>query len=128
MKELKVTKPHNLGQLLDELEAGVPALRPMTVGGERQAVMSVTSKGDEITILVPDETSAADMEAVGAVISAHVARPREAAPDLRALWNTYRTNVQAATTLPQIKAALTNDLGPLLRAIARGNRGDLNGG
>jgi hypothetical protein len=128
MKEITATKPHNLGQLLEEIEAGVPALRPVTVGGERQAVMSVTGRGDEIVVLVPDETGAADVAAVEAVIASHAPRPPAVPPDLRTLWGTYKTNVQAATTVPQIKAALVNDLGPLLRAIARGNRGDINGG
>jgi hypothetical protein len=125
MKEIKATKAHNLNQLHEELEAAVPGLRPVTENGEREAVMALQSVGDEITVRFPD---AVDWTAVSAVISAHVARPRETAPDLRALWATYRTNVQAATTIPQIKAALVNDLGPLLRAIAKGNRGDLNGG
>jgi len=125
MKELRVTKAHNLNQLHDELEAAVPALRPATVNGERVAVMALQSAGDEITVRFPDEV---DEAAVRAAITAHVARPREAPPDLRALWTTYRNSVQAATTVPQLKAALVNDLGPLLRAIARGNRGDLNGG
>jgi hypothetical protein len=125
MKELTFTKAHNPGQLLEELEAAVPALRSVTVGGERQAVMTLSSEGDRVVLLAPDGTSEPD---VAAVVAAHVPRPREAAPDLRALWNTYKTNVQAATTVPQLKAVLVNDLGPLLRAIGKGNRGDLNGG
>ncbi len=125
MKEIRATRPHDIGQLHDELEAAVPALRPKSENGERVAVMSATSRGDEITLLVPDE---ADEATVRAVVSAHVPRARTPPPDLAALWQTYRTNVQAATTVPQLKAALVNDLGPLLRAVARGSRGDIGGG
>lgn len=123
MREMRFTKAHDLGQLLDELEAAVPVLRSVTVGGERQAVMTLSSEGDKIVLLAPDETSQAE---VAAVIAAHVPRAREAAPDLRALALSCRSSIQAATTLPQLKAALAADLFPLLRAIARGNRGDIN--
>jgi hypothetical protein len=124
MKEIKVKKSHDISQLHEELEVAVPALRPRDVAGERVAVMDVQSSGSEIVLRVPDEV---DEAAVRAVITAHAPRPREAAADLRALWATYKTNVQAATTVPQLKSVLVNDLGPIFRAIAKGSRGDING-
>lgn len=127
MKRLTFNRKNDLGQLLGEIEAAVPALRPRDVEGERQAVVSVSGAGEQVVVLVPDETGEADVAAVSGVVASHVPKPKAPPPDVRALWNTYRTNVQAATTVAQIKAALVNDLGPLLRAMARGHRGDLDG-
>jgi hypothetical protein len=127
MKKLTFSRKNDLGQLLGEIEAAVPALRPRVVEGERQAVMCVGGEGEQIVVLVPDETGEADVAAVAVAVASHAPKPKVPPPDVRALWNTYKTNVQAATTAAQIKAALVNDLGPLLRAIARGHRGDLDG-
>jgi hypothetical protein len=66
--------------------------------------------------------------AVEAVITAYALAPKPPPPSLLTLWNNYRTAVNNATTVAQLKAALVNDLGPLLKAIAKGHRGDMGNG
>lgn len=106
-------KSHNANQLHDQLIAA--GLNPLAVES--------TAAESKFTF----EEAASD-SSIDAVIAAHAPQQLAAPPNLKALWATYRTNLQAATTVAQIKTVLTNDLGPILRAMAVGHRGDMNGG
>lgn len=98
MKDLKFKKAHDLGQLLEELEMAVSALRPVMQGGERVAVMSVTGQGEDILLLVPDGV---DEAAVRAVVEAHTVRPKPPPPDLDAMLEA----VEAANSYQAFKVA-----------------------
>ena len=123
MKTLTFTKANNLSQLMDELLAAIPALAPVTQNAQLVPVMQLEGQGDSIRLTVPDT---ADETAIGNVVTAHVAQAPPPPPNLQALFNTYSSNVQAATTVVQLKSALTNDLAALLKAIAKGNRGNVS--
>ena len=80
MKRLHFQKPNDLSRLHDELLAAIPSLRPViNVRGEREPVMQVEGKGNDIWLTVPD---GADEAAIGAVVTAHVPR----APQTPKLW------------------------------------------
>ena len=76
MKKLTFSRKNDLGQLLGEIEAAVPALRPRVVEGERQAVMCVGGEGEQIVVLVPDETGEADVAAVAVAVASHVPKAK----------------------------------------------------
>lgn len=112
MKErqiLQATKAHNVNQLHDQFIAA--GIVPTAVDS------SATASRFEF------EDAASDA-AIDAVITNHTAQST-APPNLLALWSTYKAAVQAATTVAQLKAALVNDLGPLMKAIALGAEGKL---
>lgn len=75
MKTLTYTRAHNLGQLHDQIMAGVPALagtyaRPGD--GAQEPKLRAESVGDAIRLTVPDD---ADEGAIAAVVAAHVPAP-----------------------------------------------------
>lgn len=72
MKKLSYTKAHNLSALLDEIQAAVPALRPVQRNGVREAVMSLSGDGATIELWVPDDV---DPAPVAAVVAAHTNPP-----------------------------------------------------
>lgn len=68
MKKLTYTLNNNLNQLQGELIAAIPALRPVTINGERHSVMSVTGLNNSVSLYVADD---ADEAAIQVVIDAH---------------------------------------------------------
>lgn len=122
MKELTFTKQHNLSRLHDEL-LSIPALRPVVgTSGRNEAVIRVEGKDDVITLSVPDD---ADEGQIGAVVSAHVYVLPPPPPDFRALAQSFRTAVNNASTVAMLKAALSQELMLLLRAMAQNEVKDL---
>ena len=102
--ELTFEKPHDPAQVLDALEADVPALRPVATGDRvgRRPVARVMGDGRRLTLLVPAGTEVA----AAAVVAAHGPRPPEPPPDLGALFEDLRAKVAGATTVAGVRAAL----------------------
>lgn len=63
--------------------------------------------------------------AIQTVITSYSFSPPTAPLDIKAKWLEYKTNVSNATTIPQLKAAITNDLGALLKDLFKSQVGDL---
>lgn len=101
MPTLTFTKKHALDQLADEIVAAFPAWIVVAPDGERTARFTLTERGDEITLIVPDGT---DPAAVASVVTAHV-------PDA-----TYTPDPQRR----QAALYLRNTLGPLLPGLIAG--------
>lgn len=79
MKPLTYTKPHHARKLHAELLAALPALRPVPgPGGFDYAVFELSSRGDTVTLSVPDGT---DEAAVAAVVNAHTPAAPPPTPD-----------------------------------------------
>lgn len=116
--KIKAPASHDLAQLHDELKAaglivlGVP----------------LTYDKDDPTFIIVPEKEGVTQAAVSAVFAAHSPTARPAPPNLRQLADNFRSAVTAATTVNQIKAALNKELMLLLREVARGHRGETNGG
>ena len=78
MKTLIFSKPHLLYKLQDELLGSIPELRPVpNERGELEAVITVTSIGDEISLIVPDEI---DEATVRSIINKHDLTPPPKSP------------------------------------------------
>lgn len=108
MKTLNYQKTHLLSQLHDELIAS--GITPERVEG----------KDDQIWLTVADDASE---PAINALVASHI--PSTATqPTLRQLADEFTDAVQAATTIPQLKAAILK-VRPILKAIARGSQGEI---
>lgn len=132
MLELTYTRPNDLAQLHDELLRAVPSLRPVPGGGPSgyaAAVMSAEASGEDVRLLVPDDT---DAGAVDAVVAAHVPQARYAPDDLlarrapllrdnrrRADLARLRRSVAAAGTVAALRAATAEVLDFLEREGAQ---------
>lgn len=91
MKTLHYVKAHHAGKLMSELQAAIPALRPVVGAlGLPEAAYSLTHTGTDLWLTVPD---AVDEAAVAAVVNAHDGAPP--AP------------TQDDTDLADVRAALT---------------------
>lgn len=100
----QVEKPHDINQLHDAfVAAGIP---PLKVEGNdtesRFAFQDAVTDG-----------------AIQAVITAYTIAAPPALVDIKAAWQAYETAVNNATTVPQIKAALTDRLGVLLKELLK---------
>jgi hypothetical protein len=57
--------------------------------------------------------------AINSVISTYVFSAPTASVDVKAAWTAYKTALNNASTVPQLKSALTNELGVLLKEILK---------
>lgn len=64
MKTLVYTIQHRLNKLHDELIAAIPALAPVGVPPNRDAVFSISGDGILLTLIVPDAISEPQIQAV----------------------------------------------------------------
>lgn len=103
MKTLHYSRAHNLSKLADELLTGVPSLQPVAnANGLRVASCIIEGDGAEVRLTVPDDV---DETAVAAIIAKHDSTP---IPEPPTPDDVLVTALTAATTLPQLKAALLN--------------------
>ena len=70
--------------------------------------------------------SVADASIEGVIASYTYAAP-PAPVNIRTAWTNYKTAVNNATTVAQIKSALTNELGVLLKELLKTRDANLNG-
>lgn len=109
-KVLKFRRIHHLGKLHAELEAAIPGLRPITTEqGDRFSIWALSGRGDDLIIEVPEDT---DEQAIATVLAAH--DPTPPAPTKHRLQD-VRDQIAAATTVPQVKAALAAIVDDLIR-------------
>lgn len=64
-------------------------------------------------------------QAIQAVITAYTFAAPSVPIDIKVAWQDYKASINNATTIPQIKTALTDKLGTLLKEILRPHAGDL---
>jgi hypothetical protein len=103
-------KAHNTNRLHDAFIAAlIPPLHVESTDTESRFAFS-----DEVT-------DAAIQEVINSYSLVSPASP----VDIRAKWLEYKANVNSATTVPQLKAAITNDLGALLKELFKSQVGDL---
>lgn len=103
-------KPHNPNALHDALIAsGAIPLR-------------VESSDTESRFVFDDAISD---DSVNAVIAAYAFTPKAPPVDVKVAAQNFRNAINSAATVPQLKNALTNELGILLKEILRAQVADL---
>lgn len=103
-------KPHNVNQLHDAFIAAglIPRLVESTETESRLAFDDVVADS-----------------AIDSVVSVYALVAAPALVDVRVAWQNYKNALQNATTVAQIKSALTNELGTLLKELLRAQVGNL---
>jgi hypothetical protein len=99
VKRLTYAKTVRAVQLLDEIMARVPGLRPVAgPGGVNVARIQLTADGSSVDVWVPDDTGQDDQDAVAATVAAHtpVTPPVPPAPDYGTEMVDLGTNAAAA--------------------------------
>jgi len=84
---------------------------------------TVESDGEETRVYFETDEEAGQAQIA---LTTYQHREREVPPEIKALWLDFEAALQAATTLPQLKAAFLK-MRPVVRALARGQRGELDG-
>ena len=103
-------KTHSTNALHDAFVAA--GLTPILV--ESSNTESRFTFADEVT-----DTS------IDAVVGSYAFSAPAVPSDVRQLWTNYKNAVNNATTIPQLKAVLTDDLGALLKELLRPRVRDL---
>jgi hypothetical protein len=103
-------KPHDTNRLHDAfITASIPPLQVESTETESRFSFDEAVSDASIT----------------AVITAYALTAPAAAVDVKVAWTNYKNAVNNATTVPQIKSALTLELGVLLKELLRSRAGDL---
>lgn len=109
---LQTEKRHDIDRLVDAFVAAqIPPL-----------IAKVTPEGDSRFRFAEGVTLAQ----VQAAVSGYTYSAPAAPPDLRALFQAYRASVNATNAPAALKAALVEDLGRILKALAKGIRGNMD--
>ncbi|HEY8414758.1 MAG TPA: hypothetical protein VIK99_03190 [Thermaerobacter sp.] len=114
MRRLVFKRPHHLNKLHEELLEKVPALRPRPgPSGEPEAVLLIGGDGGTVEMLVPDDLTPEDIEAIQAVVEAHDPTPPPPPPDPD---EELIQAISRAKTLEELKEAL---IGRLCKAAVK---------
>lgn len=84
MKTIEVSKAHHLSKLHDELIAANTRVKPFQNSeGKMETDCHVQSDGKKVIVFVPDDSTAAEEQAIKDVITAHDPTPPPPPPDPR---------------------------------------------